>query len=1534
MGGGPRSGADPHQGGAADSGAGAEVFTFPASFGRAGKYGDCVRFGVLGILTVSETDGTPLRLGGPARRRLLAALLARVGRTVPVDTLIEDLWADAPPATAEKTLQSHVVRLRDDLGRGDGGSPVVTEMVGYRLQVPSSSVDAWCFERDLDAGRRYLANRDSAAACTLLDQALSWWRGEAYAEFPDAAFAVSERLRLAELRALAVEARTDAALELGGAGELVAELETRVLHEPYREHSWEQLVTALYRAGRQGDALAAYRRARERLVDDLGLEPSAALRTLETRVLDQDPTLLVRPRDAGVIALPTRPRTGGSAAAVPAVLEDPRPNDLGVTGEADLTLAQRVVAECPYRGLSPYGEDDASVFIGRERLTAELAGRLVDNDLMVVTGPSGAGKSSLVRAGLVPALRSGAITGSAAWRVRVTTPGSDPLSSLDGIHADLVIVDQAEELFTLTSEDVRSTVGRRLAALLSAGTRVILVLRADFYGRLAELAAFTGRIGAATALIGPMTEEEIRRVVVEPAALVGVSTAPGLAEQVVADVRGQAGSLPLLSAALERTWQNRTGDRLTLEAYHSGGGVRGSLESMAEDAYLQLDADAQAAARRLLLRMATRSAGVWVRRPAPLASIVPVGDEPAALALSVLAEARIVTVSASSVELAHESLLGGWPRLRSWLDERAMVSEQLEHLAASTTTWELSGCADEDLLRGARLQAGLDWRDRHPDDLTGPEDRYLEASKAAVGAQLATERRRRRGLTVAVAAVAVAAVAASLVGGIAVRERSQADASALSADARRLAALSYTASDQTTALLLAAASYRLQDSADARGALLAAEQRAGGAIFRIPTENRLLWVGTPSDGSRVLAMDNSRTVLVFDPTKRRLVNKYRIPGDAVGDISPDGSNLVVCGPSLGESPGGVGRVIVLDANNGAIRHVLPTLAAEAVVGGCGRFTGDGRHLVLPALIPGANGKNTDGATSTADALAVYDTGRWSAAAAVLPEPSQVAAIATSSDRIAVQRADRSLQVFDASSLRLVATGRPPGTGKCDDTTIWCVVAINRAGSRVALINPLQPQTPEQLPVSDLSGPVTSGQGLSASITHLAFSPDGTQLAAAASDGSVLVVTAPGAATLVSDPGTTASVQGLAWAGTGAGAALYTGGLDSQLVSWNLAAIPRTIELGMAVPPDDGNQALFGNLIVGTRPGPAGGEQLYTTDVRTGHQTAWPITLPADDTPQWLVASPDGSRAVLSLSQPDGSPRVLVWDTSTGARLLDRTVTAPHNAALPYVAAMSADGTQVFLAIGLHRIQVIDVASGALLRAFDIGFLGPEAARLSAEPYGTDPRGRLVVLGYDPQPPPLPASTGPAVPEASSQRHQQVALVNTRTGQVDAQAEVGSLPVTAIGWSHDNRRISIGTAEGTLAEYQADTLRPLTARVMAHDGYILATSYSPDGSTIVTSGTDGTVALWDATTLRRLGPSTVLGRSSWVWAWYNPAGTIVGTTPASISDPTPDRWFNMAGTPHGWVTQVCRFAGRDLTPAEWSRYVGDRPYQHVCAQTTS
>jgi YVTN family beta-propeller protein len=253
-----------------------------------------MRFRVLGPLEVEAADG-PVVLGGPKERLLLALLLTRPNQVVPVETLVGGLWGELPPPTAAKTLQSHVKRLRRALepgrARGAAGEVLVTREPGYLLRVAPGALDAARFEELTAQARRALGEGQADAAASLLREALGLWRGRAFEEFLDTDVGAAESDRLAELRLVALEDRIEAELRLGRHRELVAELEVLVRDQPLRERLWAQLLLALYRSGRQADALLAYQRARKVLVEELGIDPGAELRRLHTAILAQDPAL-------------------------------------------------------------------------------------------------------------------------------------------------------------------------------------------------------------------------------------------------------------------------------------------------------------------------------------------------------------------------------------------------------------------------------------------------------------------------------------------------------------------------------------------------------------------------------------------------------------------------------------------------------------------------------------------------------------------------------------------------------------------------------------------------------------------------------------------------------------------------------------------------------------------------------------------------------------------------------------------------------------------------------------------------------------------------------------------------------------------------------------------------------------------------------------------------------------------------------------------------------------------------------------------
>lgn len=232
------------------------------------------------------SDGQTLDLGGQRQQAVLARLLVAGGRAVPASVLIDELWPGEPPAQALSTIQGYVSRLRRALEphrapREEAGI-LVSAPPGYALRADIENVDSWRFE--------HLVKSDHdgpAATLEIMETALGLWRGPALAEFQELAWAQGEAMRLDELRLLAVERRGDAALRLGRTGAMIPDLEAHASAHPLREEAWRLLALALYRTGRQGDALGALRRAREALRDELGLDLGPALQRLEQDILAQ-----------------------------------------------------------------------------------------------------------------------------------------------------------------------------------------------------------------------------------------------------------------------------------------------------------------------------------------------------------------------------------------------------------------------------------------------------------------------------------------------------------------------------------------------------------------------------------------------------------------------------------------------------------------------------------------------------------------------------------------------------------------------------------------------------------------------------------------------------------------------------------------------------------------------------------------------------------------------------------------------------------------------------------------------------------------------------------------------------------------------------------------------------------------------------------------------------------------------------------------------------------------------------------------------
>jgi hypothetical protein len=463
---------------------------------------------------------------------------------------------------------------------------------------------------------------------------------------------------------------------------------------------------------------------------------------------------------------------------------------------------------CPYRGLRNFDEEHADFFFGRDADVQRLLEKLKASRFLAVLGASGSGKSSLIRAGLIPALRRGALPDSYTWPIRLFTPGPQPLAVLANELAQLApgsapavsavdlksdpaafhlavqraladapdsellvwVVDQFEEVFTLAADEQERA--RFLANLLYAaavpGGRnvVILTMRSDFYPRCAAYPELATRVAAHQYLVGPLDTDGLRQAIEEPARLVGLSFEPGLVHTIVDDVARQPGSLPLLEHALFELWERRREGRLTVEAYLASGGVQGAISQRADALYQAFTEKEQALAREVLLRLTQLGEDTDdTRRRASVAELVSYAGERDLIEhlVRTLVDARLLTISSDPrsgeqwVEITHEALIRAWPRLRAWLDADRAVLRVQHRLTEAAQEWELWGRDEGLIYRGARLVEAVEWRPLLEPRLNDQERAFLDAS-LMLHEREAVEQKRRRSWErwLAIAALALA----------------------------------------------------------------------------------------------------------------------------------------------------------------------------------------------------------------------------------------------------------------------------------------------------------------------------------------------------------------------------------------------------------------------------------------------------------------------------------------------------------------------------------------------------------------------------------------------------------------------------------------------------------------------------------------------------------------------------------------------------------------------------------------------------------
>jgi WD40 repeat protein/DNA-binding SARP family transcriptional activator len=1582
-------------------------------------YGRRMEFRVLGSIEVIEEGKGSIVLGGPKQRLVLAHLLLRANHLVPADVLIDEVWGEEPPDTARNALQTYASHLRKALG----AERLQGSRAGYRLRADPSELDAFRFESLLRDARR-LIPLDAQAAVSAFDHATDLCRGPAFADLATEPSLRAEAARFEDLRLGALEDRIETQLSMGRHAEVVGELERLVARNPLRERFWEQLLLALYRSGRQGEALAAYQRARKILADELGMDPSPKLRQVHERILAQSPDLDLRGEPlrgyrllerigedtVGALYRATQPNAGRevvvrivhedrandptfvrrfeSDAQAVAALESPhiapvydywrepgrayvvtrflrgstlrelldgsvalsperesrileqiasamasahrrgvshgnlgassvlvdeegnayvtnfamgdgsiRPEDdapafvalvreaLGervpmpvadalrraetqggiddvaayfaeltsaLSTSVDVTTPIAAGVRNPYKGLRPFLETDAHDFFGREAFISHLLERMSHPEsarFVAVVGPSGSGKSSVVRAGLVPALRQGAVAGSERWFVTEMHPGHHPLEELDaalmrvavrppaGMLARLeagprglvevagaivpegtelvLVLDQLEEVFTLTeSEDDRSLLLESLrvaAADPQSRVRIVATLRADFYDRPLSYPRIGHLLASTTEVLSPLTPEELERAIMSPAQRAGLTIDSALVPQIASDVAEQPGVLPLVQYALTELYDRREGGRLTLDAYLEIGGVGGALAASAEHLYASRPAPSREAVRQLFLRLVTLGEGAAdTRRRVRLSelSALEVDTDAIESALDAYGRHRLVTFDRDpatrepTVEVAHEALLGAWERLSSWIDEAREDVRTRRRLSDAAREWESSGQEPSFLLAGSRLDQFEAWGSGTSLALGREERAYLTASgtrseeeRVKDASRRARERLlERRSLKRLRAFVAVFAAAALVAGSLTVFARSQrarAERESKIATARELAAASGASIDDDVDQSLLLAIQAVDTTFEADGTVL-------------PEAEQSLHLAVQAD---------------------RLLRTF--PGYSSVHFSPDDNQLLTAGSEPGTAH-------VFDVESG--EEVLTILGHGDGVLANTAYSPDGATIAT-ASYPDRTTKLWDSQTGAPRMTFADPAGNFVCCSAEFsPDGSVLQTWAYSSDESCCQNRFYSVRSGEElRRLRLDWSGMPSFSPDGKRLALGrCVIRWKLPDATEGQVcTPEHPDAPASaaswspdgslVATSFWDGTTTvwdprSGQelttlspGAPGFALDVEFSPIGSRLAMGFTDGTVRVwdLTGATATEALVLPGHSEAVDNVAFSHDGTKLASAS---TNTVKVWDVTV--QGGDEGVSVPGSGG----FAYTPNGQRIAIGHGDdsvRLY--DAVTGE-----VSHVFTASGRVLIATLDRSGTRLAAGTSGGS--IWVWDVETGDEMLRLE---GHEGGDVLDVAFSPDGQLLGSTSGEGRIgstEIWDASSGALVDAFEGGgqalAFTPDGARLAVTSAGVPAKLQQRILIWD-------VETGASVRTLNNH-----------------------LQVNAVAISPDGKQIIAGGLDGGLREWDLESGRFL-GTMEGNLSQIWSIGFSPDGKLLATSSDDGTVRLWDPIGRRQL-----------------------------------------------------------------------------------
>ncbi|MBL8162493.1 MAG: protein kinase, partial [Anaerolineae bacterium] len=769
-------------------------------------------------------------------------------------------------------------------------------------------------------------------------------------------------------------------------------------------------------------------------------------------------------------------------------LATPTPRNIAAgPGGKTLIVDVPIQPENPYKGLKAFQESDAGDFFGRTALVDRLIDRMVANEgrfrFLAVVGPSGSGKSSVVRAGLIPEIRSGILQGSQDWFMVQMTPGSSPVTELanaltriaiqsaNDIERELrlseegllkavnavlpvedtellLLIDQFEEVFTLAQDEVEKThfLNLILKAVSAAESRVriIVTLRADMYDRPLLYPAFGDLIRERTEIVLPLSTVEMEQAIVGPVDRLGIRYEQGLVAEIIAEVNQQPGALPLLQYALTELFDKREGIIITSKAYESSGGVLGAMARRADELFLSLKPEQQEIARQVFLRLVQIGDGNEdTRRRAQRAELNQINDDKRLISdvIDQFNQYRLITLDyeratrAPTVEVAHEALIQRWERLRGWLDASRDELRLYRRLSGTASEWKNSGREPSFLATGTRLAQFEALGNSKTLALTDDEKAYLKASIAA--RQRAASRLRWfvAGLIVFSLFALALAIFAFDRQAAAQAEQARADEQARISRSRELAVTALTGVNQTDlGLLLSLESLNAANTYEARNSLLTNLQSRPHLLAFLNAEaGAMRAVAYSSDGALIAAGSDDGGIILWNATTNQ----------------PSGVVL------LGHS----GRINSLQFSPGG--HILASGSEDGTI----RLW------------------NADNGEAIGQALSAHSESVWSVA------------FSPDGARLASGSEDNTVRLWDAE------TGQPIGEPLQGHEDFVFSVAFSPDGTRLAsgsadgTVRLWDAETGQSI-----SEPL---QGHTDWVLTVAFDPDGTRLASSGVDGSII-----------------------------------------------------------------------------------------------------------------------------------------------------------------------------------------------------------------------------------------------------------------------------------------------------------------------------------------------------------------------------------------------------------------------------------------------